>query len=286
MKIAISFALLFSLLSMPFASGEEIRWKFVAGERWAMESEQSTEMQIGDDESEKISLQQTLTWQASVEQVSQDGTATVSQELVHAKLTVRSVRGEQSFDSKASPNGTNNPYWNPTRAQLGRQVRTQIRPTGEAIEIPPSGESAGATEAHPVSYSNLLGTNHSSFSTPGVGIQFPKNEIEIGRPWNIQSKWNLGDDEVLVDSTYQYVGTEVIGATTLDKFKSSTGARFASASAQAKITKQDFAGTIWFDRQLGKVTRLESAQELIIAVPGSPHQRLLQSMELRLVPVR
>lgn len=284
MKIAISFALLFTLCAMPFASGEEIRWKFVAGERWAMESEQSTEMQIGDQESEKVSLQQSLTWQASVEQVSQDGIATVSQELIHAKLTVRTVRGEQIFDSKSSSAAANNPYWNHAQAQLGKRIRTQIRPTGEAIEMPDANTAAGATGAHPVSYSTLLGSKGSSSSTPGIGIQFPNDVVEIGKPWSIQSKWSLGDKPVIVDTTYQYVGSEMVGDAKLDKFKSSTGARFADGSGEAKITRQDFAGTIWFDRQRGKVTRMESAQELTIALPGSPQQRLLQSMELKIIP--
>lgn len=285
MKIVHFVCLSLGLFLSATADAEEIRWKFKAGEQWTVEAEQLTEMQWSTDESEALSLTQSLAWKSAVEQVDSEGIATLSQELTRAKLTVRSNRGELSFDSAVpSSNGSSNPYWESTRAQIGKRIRVQVRSTGEVVEPNALKASGDAADTTPVSYSQLLAPSAASSATPGIGIQFPSDQIQIGEPWRTRSKLRLEGNELLVDTTYQYVGVETIDDMKLDKFKSSTGLRFAQPSAESKITKQDSEGTIWFDRGLGKVVRLECAQELMISDKSNPSQRLLQSIEMKMVP--
>lgn len=285
MKIVLTFCLALALpLSAP-AFAEEIQWKFKEGEQWTIEADQITELQWSSENSAGLSFKQSLVWKATVEQVSSEGIATLSQELKQAKLTVRSNRGEQNFDSLApSASSSNSPYWESTRAQIGQLIRLQFRPTGEAVDSFTSKDSGNTTGATPVSYSALLAPSANPCSTPGLGIQFPSGQVQIGEPWTTRSKIHVGGAELLVDTTYQFVGEEKLDGRNLDKFKSSTGIRFAQPSADTKITKQDSEGTVWFDRQSGKVVRLESAQELMISDKDNPNQRLLQSVELRMAP--
>lgn len=289
MKIfhALCFAL--SLLVSNAAWAEEIRWKFQPGEQWTIEAEQLTEMQRSGDDSESLSLKLSLVWKTTVEHVNSDGVATLSQELTHAKLSIRSKRGEQSFDSaNPSAGGSNNPYWDSTRARLGKPLRIQVRSTGEVVESEVSKvatEAIASTDAPTTSRSNLLTPSATAFSTTGLGIQFPGEQVHIGEPWTTRSKIHLEQHELLIDNTYQYVGMETLDEKSFDKFKSSTGLRFAQPSLESKISKQDSEGTIWFDRQSGKLVRLECAQELMVSDKDHPSQRLLQSIELKMAPV-
>ncbi len=285
MKIVHAICLTLSLNLSSLAFAEEFHWKFQTGEQWTIEAEQLTEMQWNSDDSETLSLKQTLVWKTKVEQVSPEGIAALSQELTQAKLTIRSKRGEQSFDSAApSSDSSSSPYWESTRAQLGKQFRIHVRSTGEAVELHGGSDSKIPAVAAAASYNAMSTPTKALSATSGLGIQFPGDHVQIGEPWTTRSKIGLEGNELLVDTTYQYVGAENLDDKSLDKFKSSTGVRFARPTSETKITKQDSEGTVWFDRQSGKVARLECAQELMISDKDNPNQRLLQSIELKIIP--
>ena len=114
-------------------------------------------------------------------------------------------------------------------------------------------------------------------NSPKVSVTFPKAAPKIGEPWTVQSSLQQDRIKLLLTSSYQLVGKEMVEGRELSKIKMSTAFQL-DPSSNAKLVSQNALGVIWFDPVLGKVTHSENHQEIGIELDhqGSPSKQSIQ----------
>lgn len=254
-------ALLFGTFLISRSNGNEpLRWKFQKNERVAIEVDQNSVIQESSRSETKMRQRSSLEW--TVVDVDQDGTATIEHKTQRVRLSVSDSQDELNADSDTTEASVLHPkikgIWLIAVAPMNSTFRFRLSSLGEIVDV----ESSQPTETR---------------NSPKVAVTFPKADPKIGEPWTIQSSLQQERIKLLLTSSYQLIGKEVVDGRELSKIKMSTAFQL-DPSSNAKLVSQNALGVIWFDPVHGKVTHSESHQEIGIELDhqGSPSKQSIQ----------
>jgi len=74
--------------------------------------------------------------------------------------------------------------------------------------------------------------------------------------------------KLIVATTYQYLGEEIVNGKKLDRIKATTAVKAADAlnNSGLKLKSQESTGMIWFDNTRGSIDHSEFKQEMSMSV--------------------
>jgi hypothetical protein len=121
-------------------------------------------------------------------------------------------------------------------------------------------------------------------------LKLPMTPVQVGETWQNQYELDMRIfGKLIVNTTYQYLGEEVINGVKLDKIKAMTANRAADPTAKSglKLTKQESSGIIWFDSERGFIDHSEFQQEMSLDVVQAGQQikqDVKQNYKLKFTP--
>jgi hypothetical protein len=246
-----AFAVCSALWVAPLAIGQqEFRWKFTEGAAW---DALMTQELVNESNGKTTQSSQELTLRWTIKNVLEDGTAEIEQS---ARRLVFRMGDRVIIDAEQSDadNG-DSPAASRLRTLLKVRFVTQTSPRGRTLQLRFEPEvleqlrdQLGLDEA----------TIRQTFSQES--LVFPEAPLDVGSTWTAKSQTPVpGFGMVKTFTTFQYVGPETLEGRQVDKFKVSPS--FQLEDADRSMSRQEGSGTIWFDRELGRIARAESLQE-------------------------
>ncbi|MEQ1825244.1 MAG: hypothetical protein ABL921_04835, partial [Pirellula sp.] len=245
-----------------------LAWKFSTDQVIDVVLDQDTKMKLNGLPSaplnESNTIQRTeMTWR--VLKPSTQGAFVVEQSIERILFEMKSVSDNFVIDTKDSKPLTGRAEFmaKEIRPLAGSKFVVTSKATGEVVDLTFPNASAGGTANNSLAETGLreIAANSS--------LRLPSNPIQVGETW--QNEYELDMrlfGKLIVSTTYQYLGEEIVNGKTLDKIKASTANRAADPSSKSglKLTKQESAGTIWFDNQRGCIDHSEFQQEMALDV--------------------
>ena len=272
-----------------------LAWKFKRDGVTNLLIEQNTSMQLeiagGAAAANQTQTNQTtnITW--TVKDVSLDGVATIEQMINRVQLDLKSAAGNFLIDTKNDV----------PLSGLAESMAKGIRPLANAkfsVKTKSSGEVMEVLIPEEVSKTlNELGTAGLREIAANASLTFPTKPIDVGESWPTQYELVMPPfGNLIISTTYQYLGEEMVGGKLLDKIKATTAVKVADATANSglKMKSQESGGLIWFDNTRGSIDHSEFNQEMSMNVlrpnsdPSKPgldmKQIMKQSMKLKYSP--
>jgi hypothetical protein len=128
-------------------------------------------------------------------------------------------------------------------------------------------------------------------------LKFPSKAIGVGENWPAQYELDMPPfGKLIVNTTYQYLGEEIVNGKKLDRIKATTAVKAADGvgNSRLKLKSQESTGMIWFDNTRGSIDHSEFKQEMSMSVliPASDpskagvetKQTMKQTMKLKYAP--
>jgi hypothetical protein len=250
-----------------FAMGDEpLRWRFRTDERIAIEVDQNSDVRETSQSESRIRQRTSLAWR--VIEVDSDGTATIEQRTQRVRLSISDSKEEHSTDSDTAVElSALHPkiktIWTIVSAPMNAKLQFRLSSLGDIIDF----ETSQPNEI---------------LHNPKVAIAFPKSGPKIGEPWTVQSHIKKQNWKLLLTTSYQLVGKEMVDGRELSKIKTSTAFQL-DGNSQAKLVSQNAQGLFWFDPAEGKLARSKSHQEIGIEMhmnASTTVQSIQQSTEI------
>ena len=230
-----------------------------------------------------------ITW--TVKEIAADGVAAIEQKVNRVQLEVKSAAGNFVID-------TNN---NLPLTGLAESMAKGIRPLAGCrfiVKTKPSGEVAEVIIPKEVSDGlNELSTAGLREIAANGSLTFPSKQIDVGESWPAQYQLDMPPfGKLIVTTTYQYLGEEIVSGKKLDRIKATTAVKAADAlnNSGLKLKSQESSGTIWFDNTRGSIDHSEFRQEMSMSVmlpssepnkPASEKKQIMkQTMKLKYTP--
>ena len=294
------FSLIAFGLSPNCLAQKTLTWKFKKGSITNLVIEQDTNLQLENAGSAKLATNQTQQLQTTniswiVKDVSPQGLASIEQTIHRVQLDLKSSVGDFVVD-------TNN---NQPLTGLGEVMAKGIRPLAGSrflVKIKSDGEVAEVII--PEDVLKKLNEGSGALSVAGLkeiaangSLRFPIKPIDVGENWSAQYDMDIPPfGKLIVNTTYQYLGEEILAGRILDRIKATTAVKVADAISNSglKLTSQESSGMIWFNNNNGMIDHSEFKQEMSMNVvrpsqdPAKPtldlKQIMKQTMKLKYKP--
>ena len=297
-RLGLSFFLVIALLASPSCWAQKtLAWKFKKDGVTNVVVEQDTSMQLEIAGGSVSTPNQTQTTQATnitwtVKEVTQDGLAAIEQKINRVQLDVKSSLGNFTID-------TNN---NQPLSGMAEAMAKGIRPLAGSrfvVKTKPNGEVAEVIIPKEVSDRlNDLGTAGLKEIAANASLKFPLKPIDVGENWQSQYELEMPPfGKLIVSTTYQYLGEEIVSGKKLDRIKATTAVKVSDDSGNSglKLKSQESGGMIWFDNMRGGIDHSEFTQDLSMSVmrpatdpakPGAEMKQIMkQTMKLKYSPL-
>ncbi len=237
---------------------ETFRWKFRQGESWdvQMTQEFSTVLQ-----SKTVRTSQELMLQWDVLKVLEDGSAEIEQSL--KRLVVREGDKVLLDADRAESPANDSILGQRLRALLKVRFVTRMSARGEILEV-------RIEDSMKEWLRDRLGLDESTVQQTfsQENLAFPTQPLDVGASWTSSSQSPVpGLGTMQCATTFQYVGPETIQGQPLDKFKTSPA--FRLEDPKRTLLRQEGSGSIWFDRDRGRIDHAESTQTFDIRLNDS-----------------
>ena len=266
-----------------------LAWKFKKDGVTHVLIEQDTSLQMENTGSATLAANQTqsiqttnVTW--TVREISSDGIASIEQMINRVQLDLKSSAGNFAIDTNDNNSLTG----------LGESVAKGIRPLAGARFVVKTKTNGEVTEVIiPVDVSKKLNEGSGALSEAGLreiavngSLQFPTKSIEVGENWTSQYQLDMPPfGELIVSTTYQYLGEENSSGKVLDRIKATTAVKVADATNNSglKLTSQDSGGMLWFDNARGSIDHSEFKQEMTLNVVRPSVDQAKPALDLKQV---
>jgi len=247
--VATAFLVLIPMASSAWAQSG-LQWKFREGDTWQVRMTQEL-TSVVNEKTSQVTQEFELEWH--IRSVNQEGVAEIEQSAKRIVLRDRENVLVDAVDSEPQPEDA--PMAKRIRALLKVRFVTLTSPMGEILEVRIDDDvKAWLTEQ--------LGMDEETARQMFAQeiLSFPDHPIDVGATWTVATQSSAkGLGNVKNSSTYQYVGPDTLQGKKLERFKYSPA--FQLDDNARELVRQEGAGTIWFDRERGRVVRSESNQE-------------------------
>jgi len=247
-----------------------LRWKFAKGDQRHIERHEEATIAINP-LGRKIKLSQTIVIGQLVEDVTDQGIASITQKFEHIKVSMDGAPGISfSYDSKSpeAPKGGAQRIAPLFDALLKAQFTNQVSPQGQVIEVVvPEDLAAFAEQAKEFP---VLGDLYSKDGITRMLKQnvapFPELPVEQGDQWS--DKDEVKEPTIgtrVITTSYSYDGEDEFDGRKLDKLTTSIKIEFVPSDdgqAPVSITGQESTGSLLFDAESGQLVRGESTQHI------------------------
>lgn len=236
-------------IAPPLRAQTEFRWKFQEGDAWDVRMTQEVANEMN---GKKTDVVQELTLRWTIKSVLENGNASIEQSVRALKS---SSGGKLLLDAEdAEPQESDLPAAARLRTLMRVRFTAETTPRGEIVDVLFDPEVVDRLR-------DQLGLDEDTVrqSFAQESLSFPSQAIDVGFTWVVTSKTPVqGVGFVNTSTTYQYVGSETIDGKSLDKFKVTPS--FQLDDDARAMVQQEGSGTIWFDRELGRIHRSETKQ--------------------------
>ncbi len=261
-RVFFGVALLLLLVAVSQAQADvKLRWKFKPGEKlgYEMGTDMTQAMVVGE-MTINVKMAQKIDMSWEVTQVTDDGTATVTQTIDRVRMDMSPGPGQQvKYDSQNPDENKGAEMLLPIfDAMVGKPITMQVTPRGEIKDLKISQEMLDGIKK---SFLSQLG---GMFSEEGMKqmisrgmLQFPEEAVTKGTSWeSVMEMPNAILGKQVTEMRYEYAGPEMRDGRELDKLDADMTMKFEQpADAQAKITikNQSSEGTLYFDNTAGRL---------------------------------
>ena len=253
--------------------------------RWNLKPEQTLRVRIqqlvrtektgaGKPTNISIDMLMEMTW--SVNEVSADGTAKITQSLDRFTVSMNTSQGPPiEYDSEASTSvsGPAQGVAESVAPLIGAKFLVTMNNRGEFLAVNlPAGE--GGDKPPPASPSLGL-----AFSLEGISqilrqsaVVLPAESLDDGSQWTSTHSLESSLGKLAQHNTYTYAGTVDRGGIPREKIEVSSQLELlalpkSEASSRSKIVEQTQSGVLWFDAEAGRFVETELAQSLTLERP-------------------
>jgi len=251
-----------------------LAWKFPKDRVIDVVMEQDTKMKLTGLASTPIrdinTLQKTdLIW--TVLEVRSEGTVTLQQAIRRIVLEMKSQNANFVVDTDNDKPlaGVGEIMAKEIRSLAGSRFLVATNKNGEVLDVKIPEDSSKKDNPDGLAEAGLreIAVNSS--------LQFPNKLVNVGDTWQKQFELDMRTfGKLVVSTTYQYLGEELVAGQTLDKIRATTAMRASDPKDNTglKLSKQESAGTIWFNNALGCIDHCEYKQEMSMDVQQAGQQ--------------
>jgi len=253
------------------AHGEKLmRWKFAKGDQRHIERHEEATIAINP-LGRKIKLSQTILISQLVEDVNDQGVASVTQKFEHIQVSMDGAPGISfSYDSKANapPKGEAQRIAPLFEALMKAEFTSQVSPQGQVKDVVvPDDLAAFAEQAKgfPV-LGELYSKDGMTRMLKQNAAPFPELPVEQGDQWS--DKDEVKEPTIgtrVITTSYTYDGEDEIDGQKLDKLNTSIKIEFVpgdDGKPPVSITGQESSGLLLFDADRGQLIKGESTQHI------------------------
>ncbi len=271
-----------------------LAWKFKKDGVTQVLVEQDTSLQLEIPGATSTNQTQTIqatniTW--TVKELAPDGVASIEQMINRVQLEVKSTAGNFVIDTNNSQplGGLAESMAKGIRPLAGCRFVVKTKPSGEVADvIIPTEVAKGLNELSTAGLREIAANG---------SLKFPSKAIGVGENW--PSQYNLDMPpfgKLVVTTTYQYLGEEIVNGKNLDRIKATTAVKAAdgASNSRLKLKSQEASGMIWFDNTRGSIDHSEFKQEMSmnVLIPAADptkagvetKQTMKQTMKLKYAP--
>ena len=251
-----------------------LAWKFPKDRVIDVVMEQDTKMKLTGLASTPIrdinTLQKTdLIW--TVLEVRPEGVVTLQQAIRRIVLEMKSQNANFVVDTDNDKPlaGVGEIMAKEIRSLAGSRFLVTTNKNGEVLDVKIPDDSSKRANPDGLAEAGLreIAVNSS--------LQFPNKLVNVGDTWQKQFELDMRNfGKLIVSTTYQYLGEELVAGQTLDKIRATTAMRASDPKDNSglKLSQQESAGTIWFNNAQGCIDHCEYKQEMSMDVQQAGQQ--------------
>ena len=251
-----------------------LAWKFPKDRVIDVVMEQDTKMKLTGLASTPIrdinTLQKTdLIW--TVLEVRPEGVVTLQQAIRRIVLEMKSQNANfvVDTDNDKPQAGVGEIMAKEIRSLAGSRFLVTTNKNGEVLDVKIPDDSSKRANPDGLAEAGLreIAVNSS--------LQFPNKLVNVGDTWQKQFELDMRTfGKLIVSTTYQYLGEELVAGQTLDKIRATTAMRASDPKDNSglKLSQQESAGTIWFNNAQGCIDHCEYKQEMSMDVQQAGQQ--------------
>jgi hypothetical protein len=262
-----------------------LRWKFEKGQKTRMVITQEMQIKMVMQENPVLmTTTSTMEFDWEVTALDEQGVATMSLTTDRIRMKMQGPQGvmmEYDSQSDKKPEGMAAMMAPMFKGMLGKPYTTKMDSRGKILEMKlPQGL---AESMNKLPGGAQLGSMFTEESMKGMAeiATFPEKPLKPGDTWTRTATMkNPVTGDMITETTFRYVGSEVRDGRKLEKIGMETKMRFGEGGkVEMKITDQSGEGTLYFDNAAGQFVSSESKSKIKmkISVLG---QEMKQEMEI------
>ena len=267
-------AMFFVVFPVICCAQKPLAWKFPKERVIDVVMEQDTKMKLTGLASTPIrdinTLQKTdLIW--TVLEVRSEGVVTLQQAIRRIVLEMKSQNANFVIDTDHEKPlaGVGEIMAKEIRALAGSRFLVTTNKNGEVLDVKIPDDSSKKATPDGLAEAGLreIAVNSS--------LQFPNKLVNVGDTWQKQFDLDMRTfGKLIVSTTYQYLGEELVEGQTLDKIRATTAMRASDPKDNSglKLSQQESAGTIWFNNAQGCIDHCEYKQGMSMDVQQAGQQ--------------
>lgn len=280
------------LLPVQLASGQtadtaqgQLRWKFQPGQVYnvLMTQNMKQDMQVaGQPVHSTNNTKMTMRW--IVEDVDQDGVATISQTMDRVQMEMEAPmigKVVVDTDDETDTPGTAAQMAGMFRPMIGAKIKQKMSSRGEILEVNIPDEVLKGFKSSPMGQAGMSADAIKDMTTKASPV-LPPGQVEVGQTWSKQGTSRSPVGAISIDNSFTYEGTTVKDDRLLHKIGLKMKMDFEDGENKlgAKITvvDQDSNGTLYFDSDAGHLTGSELDQNMTMNVEVAG-QKIVQKIE-------
>lgn len=280
-QIATGLCLLcFLVVSAPsaFAQSVNLQWKWNAGDKLVVESEQDIEMTMTVGGQEMQTTNTTTSWMTwEVEKIDDNGNGVVNTVIDRIVMDMVTPMGNMNYDSSEGDTGGNpqlEMIAESLKPMIGAATTQTMSTRGEVVAFE-MGE--GVKESLDAMGGGQTGEMFEQISK-NASLEFPEGSLTVGDSWDKSVTTNSQAGNVSVNTTYTYQGEVSVEGQKFHKFDVDVKMDFAQP--MITIDEQSAKGELFFDAEAGRIdhSRVEQDVKMTISQGGQEIKQNLKQI--------
>jgi len=275
---ALVLAVVSALATVAFTSAAEpLRWKFAPGQKLTYELIQGTK-------AGGMNMQQTMLMNWNVEQVDDQGNATIRQSFTRVKMNVEmpgipAIAYDSDNPEPTGPAAMMDPMF---RALIDHAVQVTMTPRGEIrkVDVPDAMIEALKNSPGAGSMGKMGSKEGIQEVLAQASLTLPEETPADGAEWSNTVEMDHPVGKQTVETTYKYIGTRDVGGDTMAVIKPSVKMSIAGLN----VKDQQTSGEILFNQSEGRLNSQIMHQDVTFEIPmgeQTVEQKVQQKMEIK-----
>lgn len=258
-------------LTGPVSAQTMLAWKFVAGQQMSVELTQRVETETQfTGKPVRITIDTTLEQDWQVDEVADDGAATVTQEFrrIAVKLELPQS-GAIAYDSAVTkkPTAEAKQLAESLGPLVGGKLKVKLATTGEILDVSLDEALASHLEKLPADagWKGMFTRDGMRQLLRQSLVVFPREPVQAGGAWQRQLDIAAPLGKIRQTSDYRYVGPESRDMRMLERIDVTSRVTVGQGEGPAPpptIKEQSQTGQLWFDAAAGRLAESSSTQKL------------------------